>query len=87
MELELLDGDASDVLKLARKLVNQPGLRQGSLSKAARGYHGRRECAARAAKTRFCALCRKPPLSRAWKRRWSWRSLSGSTTRSCGRVT
>jgi triphosphatase len=29
----------SDVLKLARKLVNQPGLRQGSLSKAARGYH------------------------------------------------
>ena len=39
LELELLDGDASDVLKLARKLVNQPGLRQGSLSKAARGYH------------------------------------------------
>ena len=33
------------MLKLARKLVNQPGLRQGSLSKAARGYHlGRREC-------------------------------------------
>jgi inorganic triphosphatase YgiF len=27
------------VLKLARKLVNQSGLRQGSLSKAARGYH------------------------------------------------
>lgn len=88
LELELLDGDASDVLKLARKLVNQPGLRQGSLSKAARGYHWppgmRRACCE---KPRFCALCRKPPLSRAWKRRWSWRSLSGSTTRSCGRVT
>ena len=39
LELELLEGDASDVLKLARKLVSQPGLRQGSLSKAARGYH------------------------------------------------
>ena len=39
LELELLEGDANDVLKLARKLVNQSGLRQGSLSKAARGYH------------------------------------------------
>lgn len=39
LELELLDGEAEDVLKLARKLVNQSGLRQGSLSKAARGYH------------------------------------------------
>lgn len=39
LELELLDGDANDVLKLARRLVNQSGLRQGSLSKAARGYH------------------------------------------------
>ncbi|WP_286808780.1 inorganic triphosphatase [Leclercia sp. UBA2479] len=39
LELELLEGDAEDVLKLARKLVSQPGLRQGSLSKAARGYH------------------------------------------------
>ncbi|WP_432224484.1 inorganic triphosphatase [Enterobacter wuhouensis] len=39
LELELLEGDTSDVLKLARKLVNQSGLRQGSLSKAARGYH------------------------------------------------
>ncbi|ELX8346197.1 inorganic triphosphatase [Enterobacter hormaechei] len=39
LELELLEGEASDVLKLAHKLVNQPGLRQGSLSKAARGYH------------------------------------------------
>ena len=27
------------MLKLARRLVNQSGLRQGSLSKAARGYH------------------------------------------------
>lgn len=39
LELELLEGSADDVLKLARKLVSQPGLRQGSLSKAARGYH------------------------------------------------
>lgn len=39
LELELLEGDVNDVLKLARKLVNQSGLRQGSLSKAARGYH------------------------------------------------
>lgn len=57
LELELLDGDASDVLKLARKLVNQPGLRQGSLSKAARGYHRRRECAARAARNPDSARC------------------------------
>jgi len=39
LELELLEGNAEDLLKLARKLVSQPGLRQGSLSKAARGYH------------------------------------------------
>jgi len=39
LELELLEGHAEDVLKLARKLVTQSGLRQGSLSKAARGYH------------------------------------------------
>lgn len=39
LELELLEGDANDVLKLARHLVSQSGLRQGSLSKAARGYY------------------------------------------------
>ncbi|MCU6219337.1 inorganic triphosphatase [Enterobacter cloacae] len=39
LELELLEGETNDVLKLARKLVSQSGLRQGSLSKAARGYH------------------------------------------------
>ena len=39
LELELLEGDADDVLKLARTLVGLSGLRQGSLSKAARGYH------------------------------------------------
>lgn len=39
LELELLEGEAADLLKLARRLVNQSGLRQGSLSKAARGYH------------------------------------------------
>ena len=39
LELELLSGDPADILKLARQLVTQSGLRQGSLSKAARGYH------------------------------------------------
>ncbi len=39
LELELLAGEASAVLELAQRLVVQPGLRQGSLSKAARGYH------------------------------------------------
>ena len=39
LELELLSGNPADVLKLARQLVSQPGLRQGNLSKAARGYH------------------------------------------------
>ncbi|POT56809.1 inorganic triphosphatase [Citrobacter amalonaticus] len=39
LELELLSGDTHAVLKLANQLVSQTGLRQGSLSKAARGYH------------------------------------------------
>ncbi|MEQ4450450.1 inorganic triphosphatase [Kosakonia sp. YIM B13605] len=39
LELELLSGSPADILKLARQLVNVSGLRQGSLSKAARGYH------------------------------------------------
>lgn len=39
LELELLSGDVRAVLKLANQLVSQAGLRQGSLSKAARGYH------------------------------------------------
>lgn len=39
LELELLSGDTQDILKLARQLVNLEVLRQGSLSKAARGYH------------------------------------------------
>ena len=30
LELELLEGDANDVLKLARRLVNQSGLRRGA---------------------------------------------------------
>ncbi|AGB76690.1 hypothetical protein D782_0635 [Enterobacteriaceae bacterium strain FGI 57] len=39
LELELLSGETADVLTLAQQL-NQTGLvRQGSLSKAARGYH------------------------------------------------
>lgn len=47
LELELLRGDTRAVLKLAKQLLSQTGLRQGSLSKAARGYHGAGECAAR----------------------------------------
>ncbi|WP_437887915.1 CYTH domain-containing protein [Phytobacter sp. V91] len=39
IELELLSGTPTDILKLARQLVTSSGLRQGSLSKAARGYH------------------------------------------------
>lgn len=39
LELELLRGDTRAVLKLAKQLLSQTGLRQGSLSKAARGYH------------------------------------------------
>lgn len=39
LELELLSGNTADLLALAQQLVAQPGLRQGSLSKAARGYH------------------------------------------------
>ncbi|SUG31425.1 Uncharacterized protein ygiF ORFXE [Salmonella enterica subsp. arizonae] len=39
LELELLSGDTRAVLKLAKQLLSQTGLRQGSLSKAARGYH------------------------------------------------
>lgn len=39
LELELLEGEANALLILAEQLVNEPGLRMGSLSKAARGYH------------------------------------------------
>lgn len=39
LEMELLEGKLADVLKLARQLVTVAGLRQSSLSKAARGYH------------------------------------------------
>lgn len=39
LEMEILEGVTVDLLKLARQLVGTPGLRQGSLSKAARGYH------------------------------------------------
>lgn len=35
----MLRGDTRAVLKLAKQLLSQTGLRQGSLSKAARGYH------------------------------------------------
>lgn len=39
LELELLEGRVEDVLGLAREYFVRDGLRQGSLSKAARGYH------------------------------------------------
>lgn len=39
VELELKQGQAGDLLALATALAEQGGLRQGSLSKAARGYH------------------------------------------------
>ncbi|QIR25940.1 inorganic triphosphatase [Kluyvera genomosp. 3] len=39
LELELLSGETADVLALAKQLAETGLLRQGSLSKAARGYH------------------------------------------------
>ena len=39
LELELLSGNTADLLTLARGLLDTGALRQGSLSKAARGYH------------------------------------------------
>ncbi|MBH1930234.1 inorganic triphosphatase [Serratia rubidaea] len=39
IELELQQGETQDVLLLAAELAQQGGLRQGSLSKAARGYY------------------------------------------------
>ena len=39
LELELLEGDPRALFALADQLVDEPGLRMGSLSKAARGYH------------------------------------------------
>lgn len=39
LELELLEGEAHALFIVAEQLVNEPGLRMGSLSKAARGYH------------------------------------------------
>ncbi|CDL63137.1 Adenylate cyclase [Klebsiella pneumoniae IS39] len=39
LELELLAGETTDLLRLAHRLLESGVLRQGSLSKAARGYH------------------------------------------------
>lgn len=39
LELELLAGETADLLRLAHRLLESGVLRQGSLSKAARGYH------------------------------------------------
>lgn len=39
LELELSDGQITDLLALAQLLNKQPGLRQSGLSKAARGYY------------------------------------------------
>ena len=46
IELELLNGNTADLLALAGELAAHGGLRQGSLSKAARGYHGTGQSAA-----------------------------------------
>lgn len=50
IELELQQGETQDVLLLAAELAQQGGLRQGSLSKAARGYHLAQGAAAREAR-------------------------------------
>ncbi|MGW1445242.1 CYTH domain-containing protein [Serratia rhizosphaerae] len=47
IELELQQGNTQDVLLLAAELAQQGGLRQGSLSKAARGYYLAQGAAAR----------------------------------------
>jgi len=39
LELELLHGNVEDILEVAEQLLSAGVLRQGSLSKAARGYH------------------------------------------------
>lgn len=39
LEMELLQGNVADLLTVAQSLSAEGGLRQGSLSKAARGYH------------------------------------------------
>ncbi|TCV98850.1 CYTH and CHAD domain-containing protein [Biostraticola tofi] len=39
LELELLEGNTADLLAFAQTLSTESGLRLGSLSKAARGYH------------------------------------------------
>ncbi len=73
LELELLSGETRAVLKLASQLVSQTGLRQGSLSKAARGYHWHRAILrVKLNPPLFCMLRQKRMSSRGWKRRWSW---------------
>jgi hypothetical protein len=72
------------VLKLARQLVNQSGLRQGSLSKAARGYHLAQGNAPRGSNRRDFEGSAKASVEQGWKPRWSWRFRSGSTMKNCG---
>ncbi|CAJ0997709.1 Inorganic triphosphatase [Sodalis praecaptivus] len=48
LEMELLSGNARDLFTFAKTLSNAGGLRLGSLSKAARGYHLQRGNPARA---------------------------------------
>lgn len=48
LELELISGEREDLFKLANNLINEPGLRLGNQSKAARGYRlakGQTSCA------------------------------------------
>ncbi len=84
LELELLAGETADLLRLAHRLLESGVLRQGSLSKAARGYHlaqGNNERPV----TRLAVLpvAAKASVGRGWRRRWRapWR-IGCITTRS-----
>ena len=71
LELELLAGETADLLRLAHRLLESGVLRQGSLSKAARGYHlaqGNNERPV----TRLAVLpvAAKASVEQGWRRRW-----------------
>lgn len=85
LELELLRGDTRAVLKLAKQLLSQTGLRQGSLSKAARGYHLAQGNAPREnTPTAILRTAAKATVEQGWRSRWIWRCHSGSTMKSSG---
>jgi triphosphatase len=73
LELELLSGDPADILKLARQLVTQSGLRQGSLSRPHAAIIWRRVMPnVIAARRPYSKFNRKPQRSRLLPPRWSW---------------